>query len=282
MQKTFRIIFSAFFVLVAVMGAAYSEVPNEQEMELERVKDRMTNMEKQISNMQRELYRGGKSSSKRSVSEEPIGSEDERMRAINGKIEEVEHSISVLAQKLDKIIADIDFRIAALEKKGEVVAEAANPAQTSDAAPTQTADAQSTATPEEPVDLREVAAIRYDQAIELIKREKYAEAEASFKTFIASNKDSDLLGNAYYWLAETYYIRKNYTQASVYFLKGYKDFPKGNKAADNLLKLAMSLKALDKNKEACATLDKMKKEFPKGDKDLLARADKEKKSLKCQ
>ena len=288
MQRKFQGLFGILIMFTVIGAADSAHALTEQELELQRVKDRMNSIETQMSTMQRELYRsGGKNKGSQAAINEPIGSDEEKLRAMNGKIEELENSISVLAAKLDKIIADIDFRIAALEKKGEAVASDTaseeKPAETApqeDAATTKP-DAMPAESQPKP-DVKQVASMRYDQAIELIKREKYEEAEAAFKDFIANNKDSDLLGNAHYWLAETYYIRKNYQQASVSFLKGYQDVPKGNKAADNLFKLALSLKGLNKTKEACATLSKMKKEFPGGDKDLMARAKTEGDLLKCK
>ena len=44
----------------------------------------------------------------------------------------------------------------------------------------------------------------------------------------------------------------------------------------------MSLKGLKKEKESCAALDKLKKEYPATDKDLLAKIASEKKELKCK
>ena len=50
-----------------------------------------------------------------------------------------------------------------------------------------------------------------------------------------------LAGNAQYWLGETYYVRKDYKNAAAAFAEGYQKYPKGPKAADDLLKLGMSL-----------------------------------------
>lgn len=260
----------------AFMMSSTAQAITAEDMEMQRIQDRMSSIEKQMATMQRELYRN--TSRKKEVSNDDyqIGTDDERARQLNGKIEELEHSVNVLAAKLDKIISDIDFRISALEKQGSTPVQAQGPVDISPKL------GSSEVVNNDKIDAKERANIRYDQAIELIKREKYEDAERAFKDFIDENKDSDLISNAYYWLAETFYIRKNYQQASIYFLEGYKALPKGNKAADNLLKLAMSLKGMDKKKEACATLDKLKSEFSRGDKDLIAKAKSEQEVLKCK
>ena len=47
----------------------------------------------------------------------------------------------------------------------------------------------------------------------------------------------------------------------IFFLNGYRKFPRGIKASDSLLKLALSLDHLDKSKEACKVVEKLQKEF---------------------
>lgn len=103
----------------------------------------------------------------------------------------------------------------------------------------------------------------YDQAFALLKQKDYGGAQHAFKQFIATYPQDDLTSNAYYWLGETHYAQQQYDQAAVQFLQGYTDFPKGNKAPDSLLKLAMALGQLGKTTEACTTLYKLTSEFPK-------------------
>jgi len=331
MQKILNIFPIAILALVLLFsGHSYAQGMTEEELATQRILDRMNALEKSMATMQQELYKSGKSITKK-VSDAPVGDEEERTRAMNGKFEEVEHHISVLATKLDKIIADIDFRLTALEKTVSANAAAAAAANTNNSskpadgstenktaqnAPVDTAsatkpDAESASTAAPSVAPAAVAAAtststttpaktdekkpaipaskpkadvaaQYEKAFEFLRLSKYDAAEKAFKDFISNNKGSDLIGNAYYWLGETYLSRENYQQAAVQFLKGYQDFPKGNKAPDSLLKLAVSLRSLQKEKEACATLDKLKKEYPKMDKDLLTKASAERKGLKCK
>ena len=65
------------------------------------------------------------------------------------------------------------------------------------------------------------------------------------------------------------------------FLKGYKKDKKATKAADNLVKLAMSLGKLKKTKEACTTFNKALKEFPDADPSLVENIELEKTQLSC-
>jgi TolA-binding protein len=51
-------------------------------------------------------------------------------------------------------------------------------------------------------------------------------------------------------------------KAAINYLKGYKQFPKGAKASDSLLKLALTLGELKKKTEACSMLSRLETEFP--------------------
>src|SRR5206468_11919661 len=85
------------------------------------------------------------------------------------------------------------------------------------------------------------ASDQYNFAFGLLKQFDYSAAEEALKNFIRRYPDDPLTGSAQYWLGETYYARSNYAEAATAFAEGYKRYPKGSKAADNLLKLGMSL-----------------------------------------
>ena len=55
---------------------------------------------------------------------------------------------------------------------------------------------------------------------------------------------------------------RQYQQAAETFLDAYQKAPQGPKAADNMLKLGMSLGRLDRKQEACATLAGIPQLFP--------------------
>ena len=112
----------------------------------------------------------------------------------------------------------------------------------------------------------------YKYAYDMLVRENYTEAESSFKAFIGEHPDDPLASNAYYWLGETYYVQKNYQLAAVSFAKGFQRFPKGNKALDQLFKLALTFLSLGKNEDACATFSKLEAEFPDAPKIISNRA----------
>jgi len=102
----------------------------------------------------------------------------------------------------------------------------------------------------------------YDTALAALKDNKFEEAETLFSQFIEKYPNSNLQSNATFWYAETFFRRGEFNKSAINYLKGYKAFPKGNKAADSLLKLSFSLASLNKKQEACNMLGKLEVEFP--------------------
>ncbi len=121
----------------------------------------------------------------------------------------------------------------------------------------------------------------YSYAYEMLVRENFLEAEQSFKAFIGEHPNDPLASNAYYWLGETYYVQKKFQLAAISFARGFQNFPKGNKALDQLFKLALTFMNLGKNEDACAAFSKLDSEFPNAPKRISNRAKEYIKRAKC-
>ena len=121
----------------------------------------------------------------------------------------------------------------------------------------------------------------YSYAYDMLVRENFIEAEKSFKAFIGEHPNDPLASNAYYWLGETYYVQKKFQLAAISFARGFQSFPKGNKAIDQLFKLALTFMNLGKNEDACAAFSKLESEFPDAPKRINNRAKEYIKRAKC-
>ena len=121
----------------------------------------------------------------------------------------------------------------------------------------------------------------YSYAYDMLVRENFVEAEKSFKAFIGEHPTDPLASNAYYWLGETYYVQKKFQLAAISFARGFQSFPKGNKAIDQLFKLALTFMNLGKNEDACAAFSKLESEFPNAPKRISNRAKEYIKRAKC-
>ena len=122
---------------------------------------------------------------------------------------------------------------------------------------------------------------QYDFAISFMKIGDYETAEFALKEFIDKNKDHDLAGNAQYWYGETFRIRQLYSDAATAYLDGYQNYPKSDKAPDNLLKLGITMVQLGEKEQGCTMIVGIKKQYPKASKSVLQKAQYEQKKFKC-
>ena len=121
----------------------------------------------------------------------------------------------------------------------------------------------------------------YKHAYKMLIQENFLEAEKFFNIYLGENPNDPLASNAYYWLGETFYVQKQFQKAAISFAKGYQKFPKGNKALDQLFKLALTFINLGKNEDACASFSKLELEFPNASERIKTRAKEYKKRANC-
>jgi len=123
---------------------------------------------------------------------------------------------------------------------------------------------------------------QYQYAFDLLRQNKYGDAEQALGTFVEQNPDHPLAGNANYWLGETYYVRQDYQNAAITFADGSQKYPKSGKAPDSLLKLGMSLAALGETADACLALAELTERYPNASGSVKQRAAKEQAKNGCQ
>lgn len=121
----------------------------------------------------------------------------------------------------------------------------------------------------------------YDYAYSFIKNRDFDRAEQAFAQFIEQYPDHSLVANAKYWYGETFYVRGSYEKAARLFAEGYKNYPKSQKAPDNLLKLGMALIGMGKTEDACIALKQLKQEYSDASVPILNRADMEMGRIDC-
>ena len=102
----------------------------------------------------------------------------------------------------------------------------------------------------------------YDSAMDLYKARQYQQAEQAFNAFLTANPEGVLAPNALYWKGETFYARGNYPQAIFAFKDVQTRYPKHPKAADALLKTAMSYQKLGDVANADLHFLVLKEDFP--------------------
>ncbi|MGO9170650.1 MAG: tol-pal system protein YbgF [Rhodomicrobium sp.] len=121
----------------------------------------------------------------------------------------------------------------------------------------------------------------FDQAYGALNRREYSAAETYFQQFLDQYPADPLAGSAQYWLGETAFVSGEYKSAADRFLKTFTNYPTNERAPEALLKLAISLRRLGNNTDACATFAELGRRYPQAPKSVLQRADAEKKRANC-
>ena len=102
----------------------------------------------------------------------------------------------------------------------------------------------------------------YDAAYRDFTRGNYQLAIAGFEDFLQHYPDSDLADNAQYWLAETYYVQRQFTTALPAFELVVNSYPNSIKLPDALLKIGFCNYELSQWDQARTALERVVREFP--------------------
>ncbi|MCC8932406.1 tol-pal system protein YbgF [Rhizobium sp. 'Codium 1'] len=109
----------------------------------------------------------------------------------------------------------------------------------------------------------------------------YSLAESEFRDFIAAYPSSAKIADAHFWLGEALYSQGNFNEAAKTFLNAHQTYNASPKAPEMLLKLGMSLAALENTETACATLREVSKRYPKASRAVVSKVASEQKRLSC-
>jgi tol-pal system protein YbgF len=102
----------------------------------------------------------------------------------------------------------------------------------------------------------------YDRAFRALRETRYADAAEGFDQFLQDYPDSGYAPNALYWLAETYYVTRDFQTALDYFDDLLQRFPDSSKQGDALLKIGFSHYELENWNEARAALEQVRSQYP--------------------
>lgn len=102
----------------------------------------------------------------------------------------------------------------------------------------------------------------YDAAFSLLRNGNYEESASAFEQFLAVFPSSPLADNAQYWIAETYYVQRQYMAALPAFQLVVDEYPGSSKLPDALLKIGYCNYELQRWEAARETLQRVVREFP--------------------
>src|SRR5258707_13626013 len=122
--------------LIGVLQLSSVGTVEAQDRDLRPLLDRLDRMERDMNQLQRQVYRGGSTSG----APVPLAPADggtavnlelrldqleTQMRTLTGSLEEVNYSIDQLKRRLDKLVGDVDQRLTQLEHPGTPAGAAA-------------------------------------------------------------------------------------------------------------------------------------------------------------
>jgi len=182
-----------------------------------------------------------------------LGELEEEVRRLRGRLEVAENTDRRLAEDVEKLRGDTDFRLQQLEG-GAGRPAAPRPPPGPAAGPAQPPAA--TATPPGPRTAER--AIADGQAA--LAREDFAAAEAAAREVLAG-RPSPRRQDAQILLGEALLGRRQFQNAALAFNDAYATNRRSARAPEALLGLASSFTGFGARREACDTLDQLRSEF---------------------
>jgi tol-pal system protein YbgF len=192
--------------------------------------------------------------------------QQEEIRQLRGQIEELTFQLKKLQQHGER--AAVDASIAKPPIAPTKTPEDKQPVEKSSMLAGQPTNSSGSRVPN-----NTNSANDYNEARTLLEQRNFAEAEVALTQFIKKYPKDPMLVNAYYWLAETHYIRSDYAQAALKFGEAYQAYLDNknspykeqalSKGPEIMFKLASSLYNINKVKDAKVTLEELQEEFPK-------------------
>jgi tol-pal system protein YbgF len=109
----------------------------------------------------------------------------------------------------------------------------------------------------------------------------YGVAEQEFRDYLDVFPNGEKAADASFWMGEAQYSQGKFNESAKTFLNAHQAYSKSPKAPEMLLKLGMSLAALDNKDTACATLREVNKRYPKASSAVKAKVTSEQSRLAC-
>ncbi|MFB2553448.1 tol-pal system protein YbgF [Ensifer soli] len=109
----------------------------------------------------------------------------------------------------------------------------------------------------------------------------YSQAEQEFRDYLDVYPNGPKAADASFWMGEAQFSQGKFNDAAKTFLNAHQAHASSPKAPEMLLKLGMSLAALDNRETACATLREVSKRYPQASSAVRAKATSEQKRLSC-
>lgn len=176
---------------------------------------------------------------------------EEQVRRLRGQLDEQSNTLRRSQESLAKQVEDMNFRAGT---SGGAASSSTAP-QLTPPRPTAPADGA----PSQSVKRTPELALQDGNAA--LARRDYSAAEGAAREVLAT-KNAQRAGDANFLLAQSMMGQRNFQGAAISYDDAYSRNKTGSRAPDALLGLANALTGLNDRNASCATLDKLKREFP--------------------
>ena len=183
----------------------------------------------------------------------------EKLQTDNGgKVEQLSGQIQALNDSIDELKA----RLAKINKQLDDIQAAQQSVAAGQAAQQAKQQALAQAPPPD---------VLYNNALRDYNAAKNDLAKQEFSDYVKFYPNTDLAGNAYFYLAEVAYKQGNFQEAATNYDQVLQNFPTGNKAPSSDLKKGLALIELGKKDDGIAQLRHVIQRYPRSNEALQAR-----------
>ncbi len=210
---------------------------------------------------------------------------NQEIGVLTDRVEVLEYELNEARKRQKQLYDDLDLRLRKFERlqsRSESGANVQKPEPDSQAEPTQSEDTTSPETTVEAIEEPAAPSISteitsqpvltdidlqamrdtYDDAFRTLKTGDFDEAKIKFREFIDSYPSSDLVDDAWYWIAESNYITKEFEQAIKLYQYVAREYPDYQRAHEALLKIGYIYYELENYEEAQLYLNEILDKFP--------------------
>jgi tol-pal system protein YbgF len=261
-HSTLVVLLIAFWASLTPAWGVSKEIIQLQ-TQVQALQDQMTQMQQSFNErmgvMKSLMDQNTDSMNKVSASMTGIQSGLQKLQSDNGaKVDQLSGQIQALNDSLDELKA----RLAKVSKQLEDMQGAQQSVQAGQAAQQAQQQALAQAPPPD---------VLYNNALRDYNAAKGELAKQEFSDYVRFYPNTDLTGNAYFYLAELAYKQGNFQEAVTNYDQVVQNFPTGNKAASSELKKGLALIELGKKDDGIAQLRHVIQRYPRSTEALQAK-----------
>lgn len=188
----------------------------------------------------------------------------DEVRALRGDVENLRYDVDRSTSGNKQLFQSLDQRLAALEAGGVL------PAQATPGASPGTLTAVTPATQRPAVASPEEEGA-YLATFDQLKNGRYDDAIRGFRGMLEQWPQGRYADNAWYWMGEAQYVKRDYASALQSFQSLVQTFPASPKMPDGLLKAGLCQVELKRSAEARGLFQRVVSEYPNSNAAALAR-----------